>query len=216
MAVGDGAVWVVDRADNAVVRIDPATNAVTTTIPVGGSPDGIAVGEGAVWVANSADGTVSRIDPQTNKVVKTITVGGSPQAVTVADGRVWVSVQAPVLHPSVKAGGTLRVVAKSDVSSMDPALAYDFYSWPLEYATCAKLLNYPDKPLPAGNQLVPEVAAALPSRSADGKTYTFTIRQGFRFSPPSNAPVTAANLQVHDRTHTQPEDEVSRSPAPIS
>ena len=105
------------------------------------------------------------------------------------------SVQAPVLHPSVKAGGTLRIVAKSDVSSMDPALAYDFYSWPLESATCAKLLNYPDKPLPAGNQLVPEVAAALPSRSADGKTYTFTIRQGFRFSPPSNAPVTAQTFK---------------------
>ena len=79
---------------------------------------------------------------------------------------------------------------------MDPALAYDsIISWPLEYATCAKLLNYPDKPLPAGNHLVPEVAAALPARSADGKTYTFTIRHGFRFSPPSNQPVTAQTFR---------------------
>ena len=162
---------------------------------MGASPAGIAVGDGAVWVANTADGTVSRIDPQTNKVVKTITVGGSPQAIAFAAGKVWVTVQAPAPLASVKAGGTLRVVAQNDVDSMDPALAYDFNSWALEYATCAKLFNYPDKPLPAGNQLVPEVAAALPTRSADGKTYTFTIRRGFRFSPPSNQPVTAQTFK---------------------
>ena len=33
------------------------------------------------------------------------------------------------------------------------------------------------------------------ARSADGKSYTFTIRPGFRFSPPSNAPVTAQTFK---------------------
>ena len=42
---------------------------------------------------------------------------------------------------------------------------------------------------------MPEVAQSLPTRSADGKTYTFTIRSGFRFSPPSNAPVTAQTFK---------------------
>jgi YVTN family beta-propeller protein len=196
IAVGEGAVWVVDRADNAVVKISPSLNSVETTIPVGVSPVGIALGDGAVWVANSADGTVSRIDPGAGKVDKTITVGGSPQGITVAYGKVWVSVQAPPPPALVNAPGTLRVVATTDVSSMDPALAYnEYYSWALEYATCAKLLNYPDKPLPAGNQLVPEVAAAMPARSADGKSFSFTIRHGFRFSPPSNAPVTAQTFK---------------------
>jgi YVTN family beta-propeller protein len=195
IAAGEGAVWVADRSDNKVVRIDPVADTVATTIAVGASPAGIAVGDGAVWVANTADGTVSRIDPQTNRVVKIITVGGSPQTIAVAAGKVWVTVQAPAPLASVKAGGTLRVVAMDDVDYMDPALAYGLNSWALEYATCAKLLNYPDKPLPAGNQLVPEVAAALPTRSADGKTYTFTVRKGFRFSPPSNAPVTAETFR---------------------
>ena len=63
------------------------------------------------------------------------------------------------------------------------------------YATCAGLFNYPDRPAPAGSRPEPEVAAALPVRSADGKTYTFTIRRGFRFSPPSNAPVTAQTFK---------------------
>jgi len=42
---------------------------------------------------------------------------------------------------------------------------------------------------------VPEAAVARPTRSADGKSYTFTIRPGFRFSPPSNAPVTAQTFK---------------------
>ncbi|HEX5812283.1 MAG TPA: ABC transporter substrate-binding protein [Pseudonocardia sp.] len=65
----------------------------------------------------------------------------------------------------------------------------------LLYATCAKLLNYPDKTGLAGSQPVPEVAQSLPTSSADGKAYTFTIRKGFRFSPPSNAPVTAQTFK---------------------
>jgi peptide/nickel transport system substrate-binding protein len=73
---------------------------------------------------------------------------------------------------------------------LDTALSFFGQSWEVEYATCAKLLNYPDRPAPAGARLEPEVAAALPKPSDGGKTYTFTIRKGFRFSPPSNEPVT--------------------------
>ena len=41
----------------------------------------------------------------------------------------------------------------------------------------------------------PEAAQSLPTRSADGKRYTFTIRGGFRFSPPSNEAVTAQTFK---------------------
>jgi YVTN family beta-propeller protein len=197
IAVGDGGVWVADTGDNAVVRIDPGTHAVTTTIPVGDAPTGVAVGAGSVWVANGGDGTITRIDPHTDRATATIRVGGSPQAVLVAGARVWVTVDAP----AVKAAGiaarndTLRVDAPFDVGYMDPALAYDGVSWELLYATCAKLLNYPDKSGLVGSQLVPEVAQSLPTVSDGGRTYTFTIRPGFRFSPPSNAPVTAETFK---------------------
>ena len=78
---------------------------------------------------------------------------------------------------------------------MDPALASDPLSSQLLYATCATLLNYPDRAGSAGSQLIPEVAEALPTRSPDGKTYTFTIRPGFRFSPPNDQPVTAQTFK---------------------
>jgi YVTN family beta-propeller protein len=199
VAVGDGSVWVVDSLNETVVRIDPDTGSVTAIIRVGRTPTGVAVGGGSVWVANSGDGTVTRINPTTDKPA-TITVGGSPQALTVAAGRVWVTVDGRSIAPTDagRAGGTVRMVSFNDVDdvySMDPALADGGVSWQLIYATCAGLVNYPDEAGPAGSQLKPEVAQALPTRSPDGRTYTFTIRRGFRFSPPSGQPVTAQTFK---------------------
>jgi peptide/nickel transport system substrate-binding protein len=121
-------------------------------------------------------------------------VGGSPRAIAVGNGRVWASVQTALVGPGIQAGGVLRV-ATIGIDSLDPAIANTFDSWTIEYVTCANLLNYPDRPAPAGSRLQPEVAAAMPARAADGKSYTFTIRPGFRFSPPSNAPVTAQTFK---------------------
>ena len=197
IAVGAGAVWVANTVDGTVTRIDPVTTAPKSTIDVGAGPTGIAVGFGAVWVANSLDGTVSRIDPLTDHVVDTIEVGGSPDHVAVAAGRVWVSVQAGSPPETTLAGGTLHIVQEKDFNSTDPAILSSFgpQAAQLDFATCAKLLNYPDRPAPQGSRLVPEVAAAMPTVSADGRTYTFTVRRGFRFSPPSNQPVTAHAFQ---------------------
>jgi len=197
IAAGAGAVWVVDSLDDTVERIDQSSRSVTDTIPVGDSPAGIAVGDGSVWVANAGDGTVTRINPANDHIQKTIHVGGSPTALTVADGRVWGAVDARSIAPGRGGsdGGTLRITSGLDVSSMDPAIAADPLSAQLLYATCAKLVNYPDRSGVASSQLIPEVAEALPTRSPDGKTYTFTIRPGFRFSPPNDQPVTAQTFK---------------------
>ena len=89
IGLGEGAVWVVDYADNVVYRVDAENGKVEATIPVGEGPIAIAVGLGAVWVANQNDGSVSRIDPRTNSVVKAISVGRLPNAVAVGAGAVW-------------------------------------------------------------------------------------------------------------------------------
>ena len=61
----------------------------------------------------------------------------------------------------------------------------------LEYATCAQLYNYPDRPGSAGTVVVPEVATSFPKVSQDGKTQTIKLRRTFRFD--NGARVTAAN-----------------------
>jgi peptide/nickel transport system substrate-binding protein len=79
----------------------------------------------------------------------------------------------------------------------DPALAYLTSSWELEYATCAKLVNYPDTPWNDHDAalLRPEIAAAMPTISADQRTYTFQIRNDYAFSPPATGVVTAASMK---------------------
>ena len=86
----------------------------------------------------------------------------------------------------------LIVSQTQDFASLDPALAQTQQAWELEYATCAKLLNYPATGGYRGTRLVPEVATSLPHISADRRTYSFEIRRGWRFS--NGEPVTSRSF----------------------
>ncbi|HET9288479.1 MAG TPA: ABC transporter substrate-binding protein [Gaiella sp.] len=88
-------------------------------------------------------------------------------------------------------GGTLRMSRFSDVDFVDPALAYASWSWPVGYATCAKLFNYPDAGGAAGTRLEPEVVDRF-TVSKDGRTYTFALKRTFRFH--TGARVTAQSF----------------------
>jgi YVTN family beta-propeller protein len=75
---------------NSVAVIDPATNRVVATVPVGVRPGPVAYGEGAIWVGNLEDRSLSRIDPATQTLVRNIPLPATPDAVTVGAGAVWV------------------------------------------------------------------------------------------------------------------------------
>jgi peptide/nickel transport system substrate-binding protein len=85
---------------------------------------------------------------------------------------------------AVREGGIFRISlpALAGLDNMDPALSFTPAGWALLDTVCARLMAYPDKRPPAGLRLQPEVAAAPPAASADLKTFTFTLRPGFRFS----------------------------------
>ena len=89
-------------------------------------------------------------------------------------------------------GGIFRVGTTGASVQVDPQLSYITTAWWLEYATAAKLLNYPDKQGRPGTILRPEVASRY-IVSNGGKRYTFFIRKGFRFS--DGTPVTAGNFK---------------------
>src|SRR4051794_9031889 len=71
-------------------------------------------------------------------------------------------------------GGIFRIVfaPPEQLDTMDPARANPQASWSLLDLTCARLMSYPDRAGARAYSLVPEVAAAPPKTSKDGKTYT--------------------------------------------
>ncbi len=91
-----------------------------------------------------------------------------------------------------KKGGTFVVELSTDIDYIDPQLDYLSSGWEIQYAVGCKLFNYPDKPGDAGSQLTPEAAVGAPIVSKDGKTYTFKIRPGIKFS--TGEAVTAASF----------------------
>ena len=108
-----------------------------------------------------------------------------------------------------KRGGTLRVnLSTTDFEYLDPALSYEAPGWQVLYMTNLMLLNYPDKPAPEGSRLVPDAATGFPRVSRDGRTYTFTIKSGLRFS--DGSPVTAAAFK---RAFERAADPKQASPA---
>jgi peptide/nickel transport system substrate-binding protein len=92
-------------------------------------------------------------------------------------------------------GGIMRIsfAPASGLDYVDPALSFTQPGWSLIDTTCARLMTYPDKPPPAGFRLQSEVAAGY-RVSSDFKTYTFTLRRGFRFS---NGDPVRANAFAH-------------------
>jgi ABC-type branched-subunit amino acid transport system substrate-binding protein/streptogramin lyase len=90
IAAGDEGVWFIGDDVTGVGRIDPRTNRVARTIPVGANDlIGIAVGAGSVWAAARSEGVVWRIDPGRPPIMRTIDVGTGVGFVSFGDGAVW-------------------------------------------------------------------------------------------------------------------------------
>jgi ABC-type transport system substrate-binding protein len=90
---------------------------------------------------------------------------------------------------------TLTAAFNENFTTLDPAVGYDFTSWTGEHAIFDGLLGYRNAPGRKGTQLIPDIAAAMPTVSKNGLNYTFRLRHDVRFGAPVNRPVTAADLK---------------------
>ena len=77
-----------------LLRIDPASNRVISSVTVGDGPAAVAAGSGRVWVASYRDGTLWKLDPGTGGVTK-IPAYGRPYAITLHEGRAYVAALGP-------------------------------------------------------------------------------------------------------------------------
>ena len=179
LATGAGSVWVANRSDGTVMRIDPGSRSVTKTTSVGRRPVAIDASARAVWVANSGDGTLHHLDPARGAaVVDTVTLGNPPRGLALDDNGLYVAVRSTGL---AHRGGTLRALNFGfvDTLTLDPALSYD---WQVTSATHDGLVGFRRVGGAQGLDVVPDLAESVPTPTDDGKTYTFVLRKGLRYS----------------------------------
>jgi ABC-type transport system substrate-binding protein len=217
VAVGGGIVWVSVIPDSVVFRLSEDDLSVQGTSPTGPDPQRISFAAGKLWIANTAAAAVSFLD-QVSGARQVLAATAEPTAILFHDGRLFVGASpAPSPLAPIK-GEELRISTPTEdgqYGATDP-LDYGFTNEQLMYATCANLLNYPDSAGPDGTRLRPEIAAAMPSLTRGGRTYTFRVRSGFRFSPPSNEPVTAATFKRSIERELSPAIRFSPGPRLVS
>jgi Bacterial extracellular solute-binding proteins, family 5 Middle len=194
VAAGGGYGWAMNHR---VWKLSSEGRALSST-PIDGDGANLSWTGGALWVAEGVSGQDTRIraDDDTTRTVRTgglaLTIGVRGDVATVVVGR-----GVPDLLEGIS-GPVARIELAADaLQPDDPALrsptASPFWREQALDATCAGLLTLRAAPAPRGWVVAPGLAD-LPT-SPDGRTWTFTIRDGGRFSPPSNAPVTAASMR---------------------
>lgn len=79
-------------------------------------------------------------------------------------------------------GGTMKLVGVSSEGTLDPQINYTSRYWQLYSFLYDGLMAFRKVDGAESAQVVPDLAEALPTISADGKSYTFKLRKGIRFS----------------------------------
>ena len=194
ISAGAAGLWVLDPLDATVSRVDPRRGAVAATVLLGGAPAAVAQSGGYVWVADGQDGTLLRIDPRGDTVTR-FPLGGRLSALAAAGGGVWAAAGAAgVSHR----GGTLTSISSyAIIDTIDPAASTSPNVAPPQLfgLTNDGLVTLNHVAGPAGTRLVPDLALALPVPTGNGRTYTFRLRPGIRYS-------TGALVKPSDVTHS--------------
>ncbi len=83
---------------------------------------------------------------------------------------------------SGKTFANFRLAYDTGIDYLDPGLSYTVEGWGIMWNVYLPLIGYKHANGPDGATLVPYLAKALPKVSADGKTYTFVLRSGLKYS----------------------------------
>jgi YVTN family beta-propeller protein len=191
IAYSAGAVWVANCLDGTLSKIDARRGVVLATIPVGNGPAQVAAGPHAVWVAEDFGGRLAQIDPRAPSVVRRLPVGSRPSGIALASGGAWVGVRAQ--GPSHR-GGTLTLLRSAPrFESLDPAGPIALQPTTLLGMTNDGLVTFEHVGGSDGAELVPDLATGLPAPTDGGRTYSFSLRRGIRYS--TGGPVRANDVR---------------------
>ncbi|MDQ1674465.1 MAG: hypothetical protein QOC98_3027 [Frankiaceae bacterium] len=92
-------------------------------------------------------------------------------------------------------GGTLKIVAQSDLTNLDTSQEYEVVGQYLYRAMTRQLVSTAGDPASLPNDKTPvDDLAASHTVTPDGKSYTFTLRDGVHFSGPTTRPITSKDF----------------------
>ena len=104
---------------------------------------------------------------------------------------------------SPQKGGTFTILANSNFGVADPAQNYTLQQWALLIDTHDGLVGFKRAGGSAGTELVPDLATEIPEPTDGGKTYTFQLRDGIKYS--DGTPLKASDfVTVFTRQFTVP------------
>jgi peptide/nickel transport system substrate-binding protein len=192
---GGAGLWVLDPLDATVSQIDPQRADVAATLPLGGMPAAVAQSGGQLWIADRQNGTLLRLDPGRH-VITRFPLRGHPAALTTTGSGLWAAVDAA--GPSHRGGTLTSITSSIDApDTIDPAASTSPNVAPPQLfgLTNDGLVTLNHAPGPARARLVPDLALALPAPASHGRSYTFHLRPGIRYS-------TGAPVRPSDVTHS--------------
>jgi peptide/nickel transport system substrate-binding protein len=99
------------------------------------------------------------------------------------------------LARAVTEGGTLRAAIADNPDHLDTGIGFAVEGWELTEASNNGLVKFKDASGPGSSQIVPDLAVAMPKITDGGKTYTFKLHTGVRYSSPVNRPVRPSDIK---------------------
>ncbi|SEL86452.1 ABC transporter substrate-binding protein [Streptacidiphilus jiangxiensis] len=115
-----------------------------------------------------------------------------------------------VVNPSTHAGGTVAYQLSSTPDSMDPGNTYYAFMWDFSRLYARALTTFTPAPGTGGLKLVPDLATGLGTPSDGGKTWTYHIRTGLKFS--DGTPITTADVKYAIERSNYAPDVLSNGP----
>jgi len=122
----------------------------------------------------------------------------STQSVADVSTQPVTDVSTDAVAPAVARGGVYRIGVEGSFNfsdAFDPTGEYSLDAFSLYSSLLVRtLLGYRHVAGTAGSELVPDLAQALPKVSADGLTWTFTLKDGIKFGPPLDREITSQDV----------------------
>jgi ABC-type transport system substrate-binding protein/DNA-binding SARP family transcriptional activator len=180
-AGGAAGLWVLDPLDATVSHVDPRHGAVTATVALGGTPAAMVQSGGGIWIADGQHGTLLRVAAG-DAVVTRFQLGEHLTALTAADGGLWAAIAAA--GPSHRGGTLTSMTSYAVIDTIDPAAGTSNNVAPTQFFGLVNdgLVTLDHAAGPDGSRLVPDLALALPEPADHGRSYTFRLRPGIRYS----------------------------------